>query len=53
VLMQAINAPDVQERLCTYGLFPAPSTSDELRAFQEVELKLWAEPIKASGFKGD
>jgi len=53
VLMQAINAPDVQERLRTYGLFPAPSSPDELRVFQEVELKLWAEPIKASGFKGD
>jgi tripartite-type tricarboxylate transporter receptor subunit TctC len=52
-MVAAINAPDVQQRLRTYGLFPAPSSSEQLRALQAAEVKMWAEPIKASGFKGD
>lgn len=52
-LVQAINTPDIQQRMRSYGLFPAPSSPDELRAFQAAEVKMWAEPIKASGFKGD
>ena len=52
-MVAAINAPDVRQRMQAYGLFPAPSTPDELRAFQAAEVKMWAEPIKASGFKGE
>jgi tripartite-type tricarboxylate transporter receptor subunit TctC len=52
-LVAAINSPDVRQRMQAYGLFPAPSSPDELRAFQATEVKMWAEPIKASGFKGD
>jgi tripartite-type tricarboxylate transporter receptor subunit TctC len=52
-MAQAINAPDVQQRMRSYGLFPAASSSRELAAFQAAEVKMWADPIKASGFKGD
>ncbi|HVG51950.1 MAG TPA: tripartite tricarboxylate transporter substrate-binding protein [Xanthobacteraceae bacterium] len=52
-LMQAINSPDVRERLVRYGLFPSPSSPEELVKFQADELKLWAEPIRDSGFKGE
>jgi len=49
----AINEPDIQKKIVTYGLFPAPSTPEELRAFQHAEFEMWKEPIKASGFAGD
>jgi tripartite-type tricarboxylate transporter receptor subunit TctC len=52
-MAQAINAPDVQQRMRTYGIFPAASSPQELAAFQTSEVKMWAAPIKASGFKGD
>jgi tripartite-type tricarboxylate transporter receptor subunit TctC len=53
VLTDAIQAPDVQQRLRTYGLFPAPSSPDELVKFQADETKMWAVPIRDSGFTGD
>jgi tripartite-type tricarboxylate transporter receptor subunit TctC len=53
VLTEAIKAPDVTQRMLTYGLFPAPSTPEELVAFQAAETRMWVEPIKASGFAGD
>ena len=52
-LMDAINSPDVKQRIVTYGLFPSPSTPEELAKFQAEEIKMWAEPIRESGFKGD
>jgi tripartite-type tricarboxylate transporter receptor subunit TctC len=52
-LMDAINSPDVKQRLQTYGHFPAPSSPEELAKFQVEETKMWAVPIRDSGFKGD
>lgn len=52
-MAQAINTVEVQQRMRAYGLFPAPSTPEELVAFQVEEVKLWAEPIKVSGFTGE
>jgi tripartite-type tricarboxylate transporter receptor subunit TctC len=52
-MVQAINSPDVRQRMQAYGLFPAASSPQELAAFQAAEVKMWAEPIKASGFKGE
>jgi hypothetical protein len=34
-------------------LLPAPSSAEELAQKQIAETKLWAEPIKASGFTGE
>ncbi len=52
-MMQAISAPDVQQRLKTYGLFAAPSSPEELVKFQTDETRMWAVPIKDSGFTGE
>ena len=52
-LTQAINSADVRDRLVRYGLFPAPSSPEELVKFQAEELKMWAEPTRDSGFKGE
>jgi tripartite-type tricarboxylate transporter receptor subunit TctC len=52
-LTEAVNSADVKQRLQTYGLFPSPSTPAELVNFQAEETKMWAAPVKASGFTGD
>jgi tripartite-type tricarboxylate transporter receptor subunit TctC len=49
---QAIGHPDTQQRMRAYGLFPAPASAAELVAFQAAETKMWAEPIRDSGFTG-
>jgi hypothetical protein len=53
VLLQAISNADVLSRILAYGLLPAPSSADELAQKQIEETKLWAAPIKASGFTGE
>lgn len=52
-LMAAINSPDVKQRLMAYGHSPSPSSPEELAKFQAEETKMWAEPIRESGFKGE
>lgn len=52
-MVGAIASPDVAARMKTYGLFPAPSTPEQLAQFQVEETKLWAVPIKESGFTGE
>jgi tripartite-type tricarboxylate transporter receptor subunit TctC len=52
-LVQAINQPDVRAKLEGMGLQPSASTADELAKWQAAEFQLWAEPVKASGFKGE
>jgi tripartite-type tricarboxylate transporter receptor subunit TctC len=49
----AIAAPDVITRMKTYGLFPASSTPVDMVKFLVEETKLWAVPIKDSGFTGE
>jgi tripartite-type tricarboxylate transporter receptor subunit TctC len=51
-MIKAINDPDTQQRMRAYGLFPSPSTAEELIAFQAAETRMWAAPIKESGFTG-
>jgi tripartite-type tricarboxylate transporter receptor subunit TctC len=52
-LAQATNAPDSRAKFEAIGLQPVGSTADELAAKQAEEFRLWAEPVKASGFKGE
>jgi tripartite-type tricarboxylate transporter receptor subunit TctC len=52
-LIAAIGNPDVLQRILAYGLLPAPSSAEELAHKQIAETRLWAEPIKASGFTGE
>jgi len=52
-LVKAIKDPDVQARLEKLGVQPVGSTPEALAAMQAEEYKLWAAPVKDSGYKGD
>jgi tripartite-type tricarboxylate transporter receptor subunit TctC len=49
----ALRAPDVQEKIYSFGLVPNHAPSGELMATQVAHLKRWEAPIKASGFKAE
>jgi tripartite-type tricarboxylate transporter receptor subunit TctC len=48
---QALQAPEVQERVYGFGLVPNHASSAQLAATQAEHLRKWEGPIKASGFK--
>lgn len=50
---EALRAPEVQEKIYSFGLVPSHAPSAELMATQAAHLKRWEAPIKASGFKAD
>jgi tripartite-type tricarboxylate transporter receptor subunit TctC len=50
---EALNAPDVQEKVYGFGLVPSHAPSADLAATQAAHLKRWEAPIKASGFKAE
>jgi tripartite-type tricarboxylate transporter receptor subunit TctC len=52
-LAKAVNMPDFRERFAKSGMLIAPSTPEELAKIQAEELRQWAEPVRASGFKED
>jgi tripartite-type tricarboxylate transporter receptor subunit TctC len=52
-LVQAITSPEARARLSTYGVIIAPSTPEQLAAAQAAEMKMWLEPIRASGYTGE
>lgn len=47
----ALNDKTTQERLLAAGIEPEGSTPDELKAFVPVEIKKWAEIVKAAGIQ--
>ena len=51
-LAQVVDTPETRDRFIKYGLIIAPSSPQQLAAFQAEELKKWAAPIKASGYTG-
>jgi tripartite-type tricarboxylate transporter receptor subunit TctC len=50
-LVAAVNDKATQERLLTAGIEPETSSPDELRAFVPVEIKKWADIVKAAGIQ--
>ncbi|MGE4336460.1 MAG: Bug family tripartite tricarboxylate transporter substrate binding protein [Pigmentiphaga sp.] len=50
-LGKALRVDSVKSALERIGMFPSPSSPDELRAFQQGELEMWGPIIKTSGFK--
>ncbi len=50
-LTAAVNDKATQERLLAAGIEPESSTPDELRAFVPVEIRKWAEIVKAAGIQ--
>jgi tripartite-type tricarboxylate transporter receptor subunit TctC len=47
----ALNDKATQERLLAAGIEPEGSTPEELRAFVPIEIKKWAEIVKAAGIQ--
>jgi tripartite-type tricarboxylate transporter receptor subunit TctC len=50
-LVAAVSDKAVQDRLLAAGIEPQSSTSEELRAFVPVEIKKWADIVKAAGIQ--
>jgi tripartite-type tricarboxylate transporter receptor subunit TctC len=52
-IVAIVTAPDVQERLLTFGATPLPGTPEELRAQLEREVPAWRKVIAEAGLKVD
>lgn len=52
-LRQALDTPETRNKLLTYGVNIVPSSPEELARLQLAEMKMWEEPIKASGYTGE
>jgi tripartite-type tricarboxylate transporter receptor subunit TctC len=50
---EALRAPEVQEKIYSFGLVPNHAGPAELASTQAAHLKRWEAPIKASGFKAE
>jgi tripartite-type tricarboxylate transporter receptor subunit TctC len=50
---EALKAPEVQEKIYSFGLVPNHAPAVELAATQAAHLKRWEQPIKSSGFKAE
>lgn len=50
-LTAAVNDKATQERLLAAGIEPESSTPDELKAFVPVEIRKWADIVKAAGIQ--
>lgn len=52
-LVQAVNMPETRAKFIQYGLNIAPSSPEELAQMQQEEMKMWLEPVRASGYTGE
>jgi tripartite-type tricarboxylate transporter receptor subunit TctC len=52
-LVQVLNNPDTRNKLSTYGVNIVPSSPEELARMQLAEMKMWEEPVRASGYTGE
>lgn len=52
-LVKAITSPEARAKLSVYGVNIAPSSPEQLAAAQAAEMKMWLEPIRASGYTGE
>jgi tripartite-type tricarboxylate transporter receptor subunit TctC len=52
-IVKVLNMPDIRERLAQQGSDAAPSSPEELAAFQKAEIAKWAKVVKASGATAD
>lgn len=52
-VVKVLNMPDIRERLAQQGSDAAPTTPEQLAAFQKVEIAKWAKVVKASGARVD
>ena len=49
VMVKALNAPEMKERMAQQGMDPSPTTPAELAAFVKLEAEKWAKAAKDSG----
>ena len=52
-LTQALNAPEVRDKLVAAGMDPAPSTPEELDAFLPRDQEKWARVVRAANIRFD
>jgi tripartite-type tricarboxylate transporter receptor subunit TctC len=52
-LIAALNHPETRNKLLAYGVNIVPSSPEELAKIQVAEMKMWEEPVKASGYTGE
>ena len=50
IMADAVQSPDVKERLLNFGLQPTGTTAAELAAIQKADSARWGPAVKASGF---
>jgi tripartite-type tricarboxylate transporter receptor subunit TctC len=50
---QALNTPELRERMQGVGMEPAPTTPDQFDQFVRTEITKWADVVKTSGMKVD
>jgi tripartite-type tricarboxylate transporter receptor subunit TctC len=50
---QALNNPEIQNRIRGFGLVPSYANAPALTASQATHLKRWEAPIKASGYTAE
>ncbi len=50
---EALRAPEVQEKIQSFGLVPNHAGSAQLAVVQAAHYRRWETPIKASGFKAE
>ena len=51
--MQAMRDPEIQEKLKTYGMSPAPSTPEQFSALLQSESARYAKVVREAGIKAD
>ena len=50
---QALQTPELRERMIAAGMEPAPNTPEQFDQFIRSEIAKWSEVVKASGMKLD
>lgn len=50
-ILKILQQPEMQDRLKTLGMQPSSMTTDQVAAFQKVEVEKWAQVIKAANVK--
>ncbi|MDQ8730468.1 Bug family tripartite tricarboxylate transporter substrate binding protein [Bradyrhizobium sp. LHD-71] len=53
IVVEAVNTPEVGERLLAMGLQPTGTSAAELAAIQKRDAAFWAPAVKASGFTAE
>ena len=52
-LVSALRSADIQEKLKTYGMSPAPGTPEQFSALLQSESARYAKVVRDAGIKGD